>query len=213
MVNLHSLLFSKNYFFNSAINKEIKISRRFGKYTLFVNNIPQSGGEFEFMWNKVLSDLNHSVNGINNSLILGVGGGTAIKYLRKYFVNTKITAVEIDPLMIDLAIKYFGLEVNSRIKVIISDASKWLSADDNNYNLIIVDLFEGILNPSWIRQEKYLNILKKLLSPNGVVIFNAHFQPSNSEEYNLLLKQLQKIFRRVEEVFSYRFNRVLLLSF
>lgn len=164
------------------------------------------------MWKKVLRNIKHPASKIDRTLVLGVGGGTAIKYLKKYFANTKITAVEIDPLMIDLAGKYFELERGAKLRIIISDASKWLAKNQNKFNLVIVDLFDGILNPQFIREEKYLKILKKLLNPDGMVIYNAHFQPNNSKEYNLLLKRSQKIFRRVEEIFSYRFNRVLVLT-
>src|SRR6185503_10901837 len=54
-------------------------------------------------------------------LIIGLGGGTLPRTLRKLVPETRIDVVEIDPAVVRVANRYFGFSVSDRTRVIESD--------------------------------------------------------------------------------------------
>jgi hypothetical protein len=68
------------------------------------------------------------------------------------------------------------------------------------------------LNPTKGRTKKFLEQLKKVLKPKGTVLYNAHYQQKNVDEYKTFRKKTDAIFTKIEAVFSYPLNRVLQMS-
>ena len=81
----------------SKYNGEIKVIRNlaFGTY-IQAGGITQSGGIVEDFWKETLKKIKHQSLTINNCLILGLGGGSAAKLVRKFWPEAKITGVDID---------------------------------------------------------------------------------------------------------------------
>lgn len=218
IVNLFSFFIPKKTIFHSKINGEIEVYQFLGKRTLYVNGVPQSGGEYVYMWRKVIEKIkNQSASWrtkIKNCLVLGVGGGTAIQVLKKNYPDIIIKGVEIDPVMVEIAQKYFGLTPDSFVDIIIADAYSWVSnyKKKQSFDLIVVDLFIGKFNPKKTRSKGYLLKLKNLLSGPGVILYNAHYQSQKQLEFKKFFTTCKTIFTQVEEVFRYRYNRVLFLK-
>lgn len=198
----------------SKLNREIKIVESFGKKTLLAGGVPQSGGEYIFMWEKVIGTLLSEGEKINSCLVLGVGGGSVIWILRKRYPEVKITGIEIDPAVVAASKKYFKLKSSPDLKIIIADAIEWVNQQKGkkHFDLIVVDLFLGRLNPQESREMDFLKNIDKLRAKDGMIIYNSHFTPGRTEELEKLFKGCKSIFTKVREVFSYPFNRVLLLK-
>ncbi|MBI3955395.1 methyltransferase domain-containing protein, partial [Candidatus Gottesmanbacteria bacterium] len=149
-MNMINWLFwlKKDPVFHSQVNGKITIGNSYRKTTLFVNNIPQSGGEYIFMWKKVLKSLDRSLFQPKHCLVLGVGGGTVIKELINNCPLINIKGVEIDPVMLKIGRKHFGLETHKNIELVAQDAVDFIAKEHGNkYDLIIVDLYLGLFNP------------------------------------------------------------------
>ncbi len=70
-------------------------------------------------------------------LVLGVGGGAVILQLQELFNPELIIGVEMDPLHLDIARRFFGLG-SDNVKLIRSDAVSWLrDACDQKFDLVI----------------------------------------------------------------------------
>ncbi len=200
--------------YKSKINCEIKVVEYFGKYAVYVDGAPQSGAEIRPMWERIISNLKTQNSKLQNCLILGVGGGDVINALNKYFPETPITAVELDPVMAEIANKYFGLNKIKLLKIIIDDALSIVSKNNftEKYDLIVVDLFIGKYNPVGSRISVYLRQLKKKLTNAGIILFNSHFKPAEQKEFECFNNLCRKIFQHAEIIFFYRFNKVFLLG-
>ncbi len=197
----------------SKINGEIKVVEYFGKYAIYVDGAPQSGAEIRPMWKKIIKIINNQQLTINNCLVLGVGGGDVINALNKYFPEASVTAVELDPVMAEIANKYFGLNKIKLLKIIIDDALSIVAGNNlkEKYDLIVVDLFIGKSNPQDSRSAIFLHRLKNKLTNTGIILFNSHYFPDKPDEFEKLTDLCQKIFQHVEIIFSYKYNRVLIL--
>lgn len=188
---------------NSSINGQIKVVKLFGNISLSVDGLTQSGGLLKNIWESGLKQLNNlTMKQCNNVLVLGVGGGTIIQLINKYFSTAKITGIEIDPIMIKLGKKYFGLNEYSNLRIITADAIKWVNNNhsdlpSNRYDLIITDLYKGRDIPKELNSEIFLKNLKDLLNKNGLIIFNRLRNHDNKTEIEDFIFKLRNIYTKV----------------
>jgi len=78
-------------------------------------------------------------------LVVGLGGGSMVHFLKISDPALKIDVVEIDPQIVDLANKYFQIRSEGNVKIICQDAFKYLAETTEKYDVIYMDAF---LKPS-----------------------------------------------------------------
>ncbi len=164
------------------------------------NGLTQSGGIVESIWKQTLRRINHKSSIINHCLILGLGGGTVAKLIRKKWSEIKITGVEIDPLMVELGKKYLGLD-DWNVEIKITDAFDYLvnhqSLTINRYDLVIVDLYNGDRFPEKFETENYIHLVESNLAKSGVAVFNRLYYGDKRPETVKFGRKLEKIFSKV----------------
>lgn len=102
-------------------------------------------------------------------------GGAGYTYPRDYLRNNpegKIDVVEIDPEMTKLAKQYFFLKDDPRMNTIHKDARIYVKDNHTKYDLIFVDVFNGITPPYYLTTTEFFDNLKTHLNKNGVVMIN-----------------------------------------
>ena len=131
-----------------------------------------TGGVWDVL---MLPALFYPKNSIQRVLVLGVGGGAVIQLLQHYIKPTEIIGVELNPVHIMLAKRYFGI-TNKLAQLVQADAVKWL--DDYSgppFDMIIEDLF-GEQDGEPVRAVKanklWIEKLNSHLSPEGVLVMN-----------------------------------------
>ena len=168
----------------SKYNGDVKVLKTWGMGTYIqCNGLTQSGGIVEQIWKSTLKKIKS--NDFNKILILGLGGGTLAKLLRKKYPNAKITGVEIDPIMIELGKKYLRLDdFNVDIKIQDADSFKL-----KGYDLVIIDTYLG---------DKYVDLFNKDLLESKVVVFNRLFYGNKKKEALKFGKKLERLFKKVQ---------------
>jgi len=107
-------------------------------------------------------------------LLLGVAGGSVIKTLvDEIGYKGKITGVEIDSEIIQIANEYFNLNQIKQLEVIIDDAFEFVLKTKEQYNLIIIDIFEDINMPNFLFERFFSERVCSLLKDQGFVLFNT----------------------------------------
>ncbi|MBM3996023.1 MAG: methyltransferase domain-containing protein, partial [Planctomycetes bacterium] len=74
-------------------------------------------------------------------LIVGLGGGSMVHFLKAYDSNCKVDVVEIDPEVVKIADRYFGVKTAGNVRIITQDAFDLLSNTDQKYDVIYMDAF------------------------------------------------------------------------
>ena len=193
----------------SLINGEIEVVEQFGKRSIRVENLEQSGPMVEKIWEKALRELliTHYSLPITKVLILGLGGGSALKVINKHFPKAKILGLEVDPIMVKLGKKYLGLSEYKNLEIKIADVFKWLQDKKlsglnhlTKFDLILVDLYLGRKIPKKMMTEEFLKKIKKLLSKNGIVIFNFLRIKKKRLEFEEFFEKLRKIYGDIKIV-------------
>lgn len=136
------ILFSK-----SSPYQRIIITRDNHRFRLFLNGNLQFSSDDEYRYHEALVHpvLSSFTNPIN-VVVLGGGDGLAIREILKYPNVSSITLVDLDPAMVDLfrsnellTALNKGAFSNPKVKVIHSDAFRWLRQTDKKFDVAIVD--------------------------------------------------------------------------
>ncbi|UYW02204.1 fused MFS/spermidine synthase [Flavobacterium agricola] len=114
------------------------------------------------------------INRFTEILILGVAGGSVIETLYKnHFYTGNIDAVDIDPVVLQIAEDYFNINQFTKCKLWVADAAQFVAQSTKLYDLVLVDLFLDEVIPDFVFTEPFLNQLKKLIATQGYVLFNT----------------------------------------
>src|SRR5512136_2576833 len=90
---------------NSDFNGEVKVVQFLNQTAIWSGGFEQSGPLVAGLWKRASDQYPGDPRQVREILILGLGGGAAVKILRQKFPQALITGVEIDPLMIVLGRK------------------------------------------------------------------------------------------------------------
>ena len=172
----------------SKNNGHLKVVKTFGMGTYIqAGGLTQSGGIVESIWKSTLKQIRNKNEEIRDILILGLGGGTLAKLLRKKYPNAKITGIEIDPIMIELGKKYLDLD-KYNIDIKIQDDFKFLEKNTKKYDLIIVDTYLG---------DKVVEIAGFNPVVARTIIFNRLYYGDKRPDTVRFGNNLEKIFKKV----------------
>lgn len=161
---------------------------------LLVNNIVQT--EMDMRNGNSLSgyvnllDFNLETIESGNALVLGLGGGVTSNLLvRKGY---KVTGVELDERIIDVAKKYFNL--NQSINTVCDDGRHFINKSTETYHLILIDIFKAEEQPSHVLTIESLEKIKKMMSKNATLIINWHgyLEGDRGMGTSILLNTLKK---------------------
>jgi len=128
--------------------------------TLIGNSLIQSGFIMRHIWSRGLRGLLPSKFEPEKVLLLGVGSGSNTRLIRDLYPKSKITGVEIDQGMIDIARKYCGLSKIKNLKIIIADAFDYAKNLDEQFDLVLVDCFDGKYIPTKLERLDFYSFLK-----------------------------------------------------
>ena len=111
---------------------------------------------------------------MNHILVLGVAGGSVIKTLNKEVgYKNKITGVEIDASVIEIANNYFELDKIPNLNIILDDAFEFVLKTKEKYDLIIIDIFQDTKMPNFLFERFFANRILEILESNGIFLFNT----------------------------------------
>lgn len=137
-------------------------------------------------------------------LMLGLAGGTAFRALRKLVPDCKLTAVDIDPEIVDLARRHMDLDALG-IEVVIGDAYGWLEKNRRTFDVVIDDIYlagkTDVFRPrEW--DGKLMKHLKRAIAPGGVLAVNLVTGEGHRTMQSLTRRVLREAFPVVRTIKS-----------
>ena len=140
----------------------------------------------------------------NNFLALGLGGGTMQKLISMKFKDPEIVSVDIDEHMVEIAKKYFDLDSISNHRIIVDDALRVVVEPDENdlekaeFDVAIVDIFVGNSSPDLVKTGNFIAHLKRLVEPDGLIVFNRNYTIEFQDGANNFAKYLEEHLKDVK---------------
>lgn len=160
---------------NSSISTTLEVTWNNGELVLDSKNTNYSYGSLQRILRKGLKYIGYDrIKKFESVLILGVAGGSVIKTLvDEIKFKGKITGVEIDKEVVEIAHKYFRLNEIKNLEIIIDDAFEFVLKTKEKYDLIIIDIFQDTKMPNFLFEDFFINRVNFLLNKDGFILFNT----------------------------------------
>ncbi len=115
----------------------------------------------------------HFYPGFKTTLMLGGAGYSYPKAFLDNYPEATIDVVEIDPMVTELAKKYFNLKENLRLNIYHEDGRVYLNKTQKKYDVIFGDAFSSHYSlPYQLTTQEAVQKKFDILNDNGVVILN-----------------------------------------
>ena len=159
----------------SSLSNSLEVTWANGELVLDSKNTNYSYGSLQRILRKGLKVIGfETIQKMESILVLGVAGGSVIKTLvNEIDFKDKITGVEIDPEIIEIANTYFKLNEISNLTIVIDDASEFVLKTNENFDLIIIDIFQDTKMPNFLFEKFFIDRIGSLLKPSGYILFNT----------------------------------------
>lgn len=159
----------------SQISKNLEVTWNNGQLVLDSENTNYSYGSLQRILRKGLKYIGYSrIQNFNSVLVLGVAGGSVIKTLVDEVKFTgKITGVEIDKDVVEIANSFFKLDQIENLNIVVDDAFEFVLKTKEKYDLIIIDIFQDTTMPNFLFEDFFIQRVNFLLNVNGFILFNT----------------------------------------
>lgn len=107
------------------------------------------------------------------ALVLGLGGGAIPKRLLHDYPAISVDSVEIDPVVVDVAKRYFDFPVDARSRVFVQDGRRYVQTADETYDVAVLDAYYADSLPFHLTTQEFFTELKGRMAPDGVVAYNV----------------------------------------
>ena len=138
---------------------------------------------------------------IHRVLMEGLGGGSTPRAYQHYYTNVMVDVVEIDPVVVEVAKKYFTVAESPTLKINIQDGRVFLRQTTNVYDVILMDAYStttyGSSLPRQLTTKEFFTLASQHLSTNGVLAYNVIGQIQGNYRANVI----GAIYRTMKEVF------------
>jgi predicted membrane-bound spermidine synthase len=112
--------------------------------------------------------------GARRYLILGSALGGAVAAILEADPQAEVTAVEIDPLVTELARRFVPSIDQPRVRFVVEDARLFLREDRGAYDYIVVDVFSGEQLPAHCVTQEFFALAHARLAQGGVLQMNTN---------------------------------------
>jgi spermidine synthase len=117
-------------------------------------------------------------------LMIGLGGGSLAKFIRKQRPQTHITAVEIDPRVIAAARTHFELPPDDdTLSVVEADGALYVRQHPGCADVILLDGFDAGNQVEALATQTFYAACRRALKPGGMLVVNLWGRDSEFKEY------------------------------
>lgn len=128
-------------------------------------------------------------------LIVGLGAGSMVRFLGHYESSLEIVAVDIDPMMLQIADKYFGTRPSENVHLVVADGVEYIQTTHREFDVIYMDAF---LKPSDVTDSTGVPLAMKTsvfyqrvqdrLIDGGAVVFNVNLHEGIARDIDAIRK-------------------------
>lgn len=183
--------------FTSRYNHQLNIILHRGRYKLVTHGAIYSFSDLYSNFRMSFDRLDWKNHDIRSCLVLGLGLASIPDMLATRFKKEiHFSAVEIDEVVTQLALKFVLQPKGINVNVFTADAASFLEWHQGKYDMICSDVFVGDRIPKNLETEEALNAMKNMLKPNGLLLYNrlSRFEPDVQNNLKFMDEVFLKVF-------------------
>lgn len=105
-------------------------------------------------------------------LMVGLGGGSMLKFCYRHLPDTRITVLELDADVIALRDQFMIPPDDARLQIIHADAALYMESAPQDIDVLLLDGFGAEGLPSELCSAHFYAICRQALNPRGVLVVN-----------------------------------------
>jgi spermidine synthase len=141
-------------------------------------------------------------------LVIGNAGGTTARALAAEYPGISVDAVELDPVVTQLARQYMGLDSIPNLHVITADGREYLETTDRRYDLIVVDAYRQEYIPFYLATREFFALMHTHINRGGAIALNVERVPGDSSLVHAISETVATEFPQVWTWPALRFNEL-----
>jgi spermidine synthase len=110
---------------------------------------------------------------LKSAMIIGLGGGRTAWYHHKSVPEMRMTAVELDPAVVEIADEYFKVRPEANFDIVVEDGRVFLTRAPARYDIILIDAYRGPFVPFHLLTSEFYRLVAERLAPGGVAVQNV----------------------------------------
>ena len=135
----------------------------------------------------------YSPERVRSMAIIGLAAGTTVRQASAIFGPIPIDGYEIDPAIIDVGRKYFGMN-ESNLDPIAQDGRWGLAHSLHKYSIIAIDAYRPPYIPWYLTTEEFFQIVHDHLNPDGTMVINVGNAPGDRRLVDGLAGTIRTVF-------------------
>jgi spermidine synthase len=126
-------------------------------------------------------------------LMLGTAAGSLLHFLRHHYPQANITALDIDAELVEQLRQLQILPAGTpELTYLYDDAARYIATCKEDYDLVIVDIFNGAQTPPWLLEKTVIQQLFEMTSSGGALAFNLLIE--SEHDFGLFYRDLRQRF-------------------
>lgn len=144
----------------------------------FTRDLTQSGMRLsdptalEFEYTRQMMSVLLFVHQPRQILLLGLGGGSLVKYCHRHLQSTRITALEVSPHVIAFREQFLLPPDDARLEVLLADAAFYLRECAETPDVVMMDAFDRDGFSGSVCTGVFYADVHDVLAPHGVMVAN-----------------------------------------
>lgn len=144
-----------------------------------------------------------------NILVLGAGLGSAVSVMHRLGYRPAFTLVDKDQLVLQWALEKLGNSADHMITPVCEDARLFVQNNEQQFNLVIIDIFTGRVVPDFVSKQVFLENCRKSTMAGGSVVLN--YIINHPKEWDDTLEIFNNVFP-VHKVLKNGPNRIIVAT-
>ncbi len=107
------------------------------------------------------------------ALMIGLAGGSVARFIRSARPDVALDVVELDPDVVRVANRYFGVEEDGGLRIHVEDGRMFVKRTTDRYDWVVLDAFHSDSMPHHLATAEFFDEVKGVLTPRGVVTVNV----------------------------------------
>ncbi len=137
---------------------------------------------------------------VRRAAIIGLAAGTSARQMTAVFGEIPIDGYEIDPAILEVGRRYFGMDALPNVHAYAEDGRVGLRRSPHRYDLVAIDAYRPPYIPWHLTTREFFQMVQKHLTPTGVVAINVAALPDDYHLANTLAATLRSVFPHVYAV-------------
>jgi len=177
----------------------LRLNEGQGVHSIYNPNTLQYNGPWDQFLISPYFNANRKPSDIKRVAIVGLAAGTTARQMTAVYGNIPIDGFEIDPKIVEVGQKYFGMNMPN-LNIVIGDGRLNLEQSSYKYDIIAVDAYRPPYIPPQMTTQEFFQIAASHLTDQGVLTLNSASVPGDRRLINGLATTMGTIFPSIYTV-------------